>query len=162
MKLIVSICIFLLTFASEAQQLTFSEEALNDVFLSEANEETTFSEVLQKYRGKTVVIDIWATWCKNCITGMPKVKKLQKKYKDVTFLFLSLDKDTESWKKGISKYEMEGEHYYIPSGWKGGFCSTINLDWIPRYMIVNPKGVISLYKAIKADDKKIAKILNSK
>jgi hypothetical protein len=71
-----------------------------------------------------------------------------------------LDKETESWKHGIEKYGVIGENYFIPSGWKGPFCSSIDLDWIPRYMVINPKGEISLYKAIETNDENLLKELN--
>lgn len=153
------IVFFLFTFLAQAQQKSFSEAALNDVFLSENKEEITLSEILQQYKGKTVFIDIWASWCKDCIVGMPKVQKLRERNPDVVFLFLSLDKETESWKHGIEKYGVVGENYFIPSGWKGPFCSSIDLDWIPRYMVINSEGGISLYKAIETNDKNLLKAL---
>ena len=155
-----SIIIFLLfiTFA-QAQQKTFSEAALSDVFLSENGKEVSFSEILQQYKGKTVFIDVWASWCKDCIAGMPKVQKLREENPEIVFLFLSLDKETDSWKHGIEKYGVVGENYFIPSGWKGPFCASIDLDWIPRYMVVNPEGQISLYKAIETNDENLLKAL---
>ncbi|KXN98765.1 alkyl hydroperoxide reductase [Aequorivita aquimaris] len=157
-----SIIIFLLfiTFA-QAQQKSFSEAALNEKFLSENNVEISFSEILQQYKGKTVFIDIWASWCKDCIVGMPKVQKLREENPEVVFLFLSLDKEIESWKHGIEKYGVVGENYFIPAGWKGDFCSSIDLDWIPRYMVVNAEGKISLYKAIETNDENLLKELNN-
>ena len=159
MKIIISSILFLFVITIQAQVKSFSEEALNDTFVSYEGEDITFSEILDSYKGKTILIDVWAAWCKDCIKGMPKVKKLQKKNKDVVFLFLSLDKTEETWKKAIDKFEIVGEHYYVPLGWKSPFCSSIDLDWVPRYMIVNPEGEISLYKAIKADDKNIKETL---
>ncbi|SRX54044.1 redoxin family protein [Aequorivita sp. CIP111184] len=157
MKILIVFLLFI-TFA-QAQQKSFSEAALNDVFLSENNKEITLSEVLQQYKGKTVFIDIWASWCKDCIVGMPKVQKLREKNPEIIFLFLSLDKEIDSWKHGIEKYGVGGENYFIPSGWKGPFCSSIDLDWIPRYMVINSEGEISLYKAIETNDKKLLKAL---
>jgi thiol-disulfide isomerase/thioredoxin len=155
-----SLIIFLLFISfAQAQQKSFSEAALNEKFLSENNVEISFSEILQQYKGKTVFIDIWASWCKDCIVGMPKVQKLREENPDVVFLFLSLDKETESWKNGIEKYGVVGENYFIPAGWKGDFCSSIDLDWVPRYMIVNPEGEISLYKAIETNDENLLKAL---
>jgi thiol-disulfide isomerase/thioredoxin len=158
MKTLIAILLFV-TFA-QAQQKFFTEAALNDVFVSENNEEITLSEILQQYKGKTVFIDVWASWCKDCIAGMSKVQKLREENPEVVFLFLSLDKETESWKHGIEKYGVIGENYFIPSGWKGPFCSSIDLDWIPRYMVINPKGEISLYKAIETNDENLLKELN--
>ena len=90
---------------------------------------------------------------------MPKVKELQEKNPEVTFLFISMDKSYESWLKGIEKYEVRGEHYLTADGMKGVFGKSIDLDWIPRYMVVNKKGKIALYKVIEADDKKLIKTL---
>ncbi|MFT4696912.1 MAG: thiol-disulfide isomerase/thioredoxin [Flavobacteriaceae bacterium] len=159
MKIIISSILLLFVITIQAQKTSFSSEALNDTFVSFEGNNITFSEILESHKGKTILIDIWAGWCKDCIIGMPKVKELQKKNKDVVFLFLSLDKTQETWKKVIDKYKMEGEHYFIPLGWKSPFCSSIDLDWVPRYMIVNPEGEISLYKAIKADDEILIEIL---
>lgn len=155
------IVLLLIVGFAQAQQKSFSEAALNEKFLSENNVEISFSEILQQYKGKTVFIDIWASWCKDCIVGMPKVQKLREENPEVVFLFLSLDKEIESWKHGIEKYGVVGENYFIPAGWKGDFCSSIDLDWIPRYMVVNPEGEISLYKAIETDDENLLSALKN-
>lgn len=160
MKQILFIIIVIFTsFSTEAQEISFSKEALNDIFISQNEEEISFSEILNKYKGKTILIDIWAGWCKDCIEGLPKVKKLQKKNKEIVFLFLSLDKTPENWKKAIAVFEIKGEHYLNKTGWKSDFNKSIKLDWIPRYMIVNPEGEINLFKAVKADDERIKSIL---
>lgn len=159
MKTLIALLLFV-GFA-QGEQKSFSEAALNEKFLSENDVEISFSEILQQYKGKTVFIDIWASWCKDCIVGMPKVQKLREENPEVVFLFLSLDKEIESWKHGIEKYGVVGENYFIPEGWKGDFCSSIDLDWIPRYMVVNPEGEISLYKAIETDDKNLLSALKN-
>lgn len=153
------IVFFLFVSFAQAQQKSFTDAALSEKFLSEDNSEIPFSEILKQYKGKTVFIDIWASWCKDCIAGMPKVQKLREENPDVVFLFLSLDKEVESWKHGIEKYKVQGENYFIPAGWKGVFCSSIGLDWIPRYMVVNSEGEIILYKAIETNDENLLKTL---
>lgn len=159
MKQLFLIVILVFTFNLQAQKINFSTEALNDIMIAVDDSEINFADILEIYKGKTIFIDIWAGWCNDCIKGMPKVKKLQKKNKNVVFLFLSLDKTTENWKKAIKTFKIKGEHYYIASGWKGAFCSSIDLDWIPRYIVINPEGEISLFKAIKADDDRISNAL---
>ncbi len=138
---------------------TFSEAAMNDTFISLEGESVQFKDIIKQYEGKQIVIDVWATWCRDCIEGMPKVKKLQKKFPDATFLFLSLDRKQELWKKGIDRFKVEGEHYYMQSGWDGPFGDFLDLDWIPRYMVVDAEGKIKLFKAIEADDKNIIEAL---
>lgn len=152
-------CFSMLSCVAQEQPPKFSKEALNDYFETLDGESIKFKDILKQYKGKTVVIDVWASWCSDCIKGMPKVHDLQAQYPDVTYLFLSLDKTKEAWKKGIEKYKVNGEQYFMQSGWKGPFGTFIQLDWIPRYMVVDKTGNIKLFKAIEADDQRIKEIL---
>lgn len=143
-----------------AQEKTFSEKALQDKLVNLKGGEDTFEDVLEAFKGKVVLIDIWASWCKDCVVGMPTVKKLKNDFKEVSFLYISLDRTKESWKKGIKKLGIEdGTHYWASKGWKSDLFTAIDLDWIPRYMVIDKDGTIKLYKAIKAGDKEIIKQL---
>jgi len=146
---------------AQKEETTFKKEGLGNVMVTKENQPITFSEILKKYEGKTIVIDVWASWCSDCIKGMPKVKALQEKYPEATYLFISMDKTYEAWLKGIEKYDVKGEHYLTSDGMKGVFGKSINLDWIPRYMVVDKTGKIVLYKVIEADDEKLIKTLES-
>ena len=42
---------------------------------------------------------------------------------------------------------------------KSEFGKAIDLDWIPRYMVIDQKGQIALYNAIDANDKKISETI---
>ena len=146
---------------AQKEETTFKKEGLENIMVTKENQPITFTEILKKHEGKTIVIDVWASWCSDCIKGMPKVKALQEKYPDATYLFISMDKTYEAWLKGIEKYEVKGEHYLTSDGMKGVFGKSINLDWIPRYMVVDKTGKIALYKVIEADDEKLIKTLES-
>lgn len=120
-------------------------------------EEIPFSEMIDKYKGKKVVIDYWASWCKDCVGGLPKVKDLQNITKDldVVYVFLSIDKEEEKWKAAIDKFNIKGEHYWIKEGWKNPFSNYIVTDWIPRYLLINEEGRITMSKVIRATDPKM-------
>lgn len=148
---VLAICL-LFTSCQAQNKNEFSEEALKNVMVSVENTPITFEEILNKYKGKTIFIDVWASWCSDCIKGMPKVKVLQEENQDLVYLFISMDKNYEAWLKGIEKYNVIGEHYLTSDGMKGVFGKSIDLDWIPRYMIVDKEGRIAMYKAIEADD----------
>ena len=92
---------------------------------------------------------------------MPNIKEFQTTYPNTDFVFLSCDKTPEAWAKGIEKHELTGDHYLIPEGMKGAFAKSINLDWIPRYIIIDKKGKIALYKAIETDKEKVNTLLKS-
>jgi thiol-disulfide isomerase/thioredoxin len=153
---------FLTLSCSQAQQKEFKKEALENVMVSTTNESITFQEILKKYEGKTIVIDVWASWCSDCIGSMPKVKALQQQFPDVTYLFISMDKNYTAWIKGIAKYDVQGEHYLTSDGMKGVFGKSIKLNWIPRYMVVDKTGKIALFKTIEADDAKLVETLEKR
>ena len=138
----------------------FKKEGLEYVMVNMENQPITFAEILKKNEGKTIIIDVWASWCSDCVKGMPKVKALQEKYPDATYLFISMDKTFDKWKEGIEKHELKGDHYLVKEGMKGLFGKSIDLDWIPRYIVVNKKSKISLYRAIETDFDLIQKTLN--
>ena len=120
-------------------------------------EKTQFSKMIAQYKGKKIVIDYWASWCKDCVAGLPKVKELQNITKDqnVVYVFLSLDREEVKWKTAIDKLNINGEHYWIEEGWKNPFSNYLVLDWIPRYILIDEAGRISLSKAIRATDPKL-------
>lgn len=131
--------------------------------LSKVDETTqTFQQALDQYNGKKIVIDIWASWCRDCLQGMPKIKKVQKQTNSdqVVYLFLSLDQKIGSWKKAIKRFKIQGEHYRIPQGWKNPISHYINLDWIPRYMVFDESGNIILGKAITIEDPKLLELIS--
>ena len=163
MKKMNIILVLILSFfsCSTEKPTQFSQEALNDTFISLQDESIQFQDILNKHKGKTILIDVWASWCRDCIKGMPKVKEIQKNNPDVVYLFLSLDKNINSWKNGIDKHQVKGEHYFMQSGWKGPFGEFLDLDWIPRYLVLDKQGNIKLFKATKATDKSIIININN-
>jgi thiol-disulfide isomerase/thioredoxin len=151
----------LISFLSCAQkdQTTLKKESLENMMITTENKSIVLSEILKKHEGKTVVIDVWASWCSDCLKGIPKLRTLQEQYPNVVYLFISMDKTYETWMQGIEKYDLKGEHYLTSDGMKGVFGKSIELDWIPRYMVIDKTGKIALYKAIEADDEKLIKTL---
>ncbi len=163
-KYIYGLLLVLFTFSScepKVEPTKFSVEALNDLFLTTNDTKIKFQDILDNHKGKTIIIDIWASWCGDCLKSLPKVKSLQAQYPKADFVFLSLDKKMSTWKKAIEKYNIKGDHYYMQSGWKGAFGTFLNLDWIPRYLVVNKNQEILIFKAVTADNKNIQTALSS-
>ena len=131
---------------------TWNETALNKKFETLNGDFVSLKNILTQHQGKTIVIDVWASWCPDCIKGFPALKELQQNQPDVVYIFLSLDRAKEKWKTAIEKYDLQGEHYYLNETMKGEFGQSIDLDWIPRYIVVDAEGNIALKKAIVAND----------
>ncbi len=140
-------------------QTEFSKESLETKLTTIDNTEISFEEILKQNDGKAIVIDVWASWCSDCIKSMPEVKELKSKYPEVVFVNLSCDKTYDAWRNGIEKYEVTGENYLIKDGMKGAFGQSIKLDWIPRFIVVDKDGKIALFRAIEKDFDKIRETL---
>jgi thiol-disulfide isomerase/thioredoxin len=151
---------FIAISCTNAQQKTaFSKEALSETLLSTDGSQVAFKDILKKHKGKTLVVEVWASWCGDCVKAMPKIKELQANNPDVAYVFISMDKAVDKWKIGIEKHELKGEHFMANDQMKGVFGKAIDLDWIPRYIIIDKKGKIVLYRAIETDFDKINETL---
>lgn len=144
---------------SQAQKNSFSKQALSEKLLAIDGSQVAFKDILKKYKGKTLVIEVWASWCGDCVKAMPKIKELQANNPNVSNLFLSMDRTVENWKIGIEKHELKGDHFMANDQMKGAFGKAIDLDWVPRYIIVDKTGKIVLYRAIETDFGKINSVL---
>lgn len=155
MKKILLLAFVLASISCQAQKKDFSQAALDNKLVSLDGKEIAFKDIIGKYRGKTVVMEVWASWCGDCVKAMPKLKELQKNNPNVAYLFISMDKAEDKWKAGIEKHQIKGDHFWATDGMKGKFGQSIDLDWIPRYVIIDKTGKIELYRAIETDFEKI-------
>ena len=91
----------------------FSSVTLNKEFDDVAANKISFKNILEKHKGSPIVIDVWASWCPDCIKGFPELKNLQQKHPKAAYVFLSLDKTKDKWTEAIKKYDLKGDHYYL-------------------------------------------------
>lgn len=101
-----------------------------------------FKYVTQRYHGKVLYIDIYATWCGPCIAEMEPSKQLRRLFadKDVVFIYLCLGSDRQRWIPTIDKYEIDGEHYFFDESATQLLLSAYNLAGYPSYMLVSTSG----------------------
>lgn len=159
MKRLTIIFLILLSSCTVKNESEFSEAALNDVFITLKGDEITFQEILDKHFEKKIVLNIWASWCGDCIRSLPGIVELKSKYPDIVYINLSLDKSITNWKLGIENLQLKGEQYYMKSGWEGPFGEFLHLSWIPRYLVVDKNKKIIVFNATKSTDELIEKSL---
>lgn len=147
---------------SQAQKSELSKEALASELQTMDGQMQSFADIIAAHKGKAVVIEFWASWCGDCVKAMPKLKQLQAAHPEVDYVFISLDKTAEKWAAGIQKHKLNGDHYLVTDadGMKGAFGKSVDLDWIPRYMIIDKNGKPALYRAIETDFDTIDSTLN--
>ncbi|MFC3199833.1 TlpA family protein disulfide reductase [Parapedobacter deserti] len=138
--------------APAVSKTEFTATALKQPLFALGGQQTTAKSVLEGNKRKTVLLYIWATWCPDCIDGFPALYAFQQANPDVHTVYFSLDREEQQWREGVEKFKLEGEHYWFKTGWKNDFTTAIDLNWIPRYLIISPDGKIARYYSVKADD----------
>lgn len=95
------------------------------------------------FKGKLLLIDVWATWCGPCKTELPYTHKIQEMFatsKDFSVLYISIDSDTTRWKNYLAKNTwLTGNHILINDK---RFSKAYKITGIPRYMLIDKKGNI--------------------
>jgi thiol-disulfide isomerase/thioredoxin len=99
---------------------------------------------LSDFKGKYVLIDVWATWCTPCREEMPGLQKIEENLKDknIAFLGVSIDKPDyeEKWKKMVTDKALGGTHLITEGGWECTFMKNYAIQGVPTYIIIDPDG----------------------
>ncbi|MEI9920100.1 MAG: TlpA disulfide reductase family protein [Bacteroidota bacterium] len=96
----------------------------------------------EKYKGKVIFLNLWATWCGPCRGEMPTIQSLYEKVDTsaVKFVILSIDRDSDEAKVGkfVSQYNYTLP-IYRPSGY---LTKQLDVDYIPTTLIISKEGKI--------------------
>ena len=98
-------------------------------------------------KGKTVVLDFWASWCPDCRKDAPEVVRLYEKYRPygIEFIGISMDTDVEAWKKAIEKYGIQYPQVSELKKFKEtDIAKAYGVKWIPSMIVVGPDGEVKL------------------
>ncbi len=100
---------------------------------------------LSSLKGKIVLLDFWASWCRPCRAENPNVVRLYKQYKDKGFTIYSysLDKDAEKWKDAIQQDGLAWPYHTSDlKGWKAAGAAIYNVQSIPQTFLIGRDGNI--------------------
>src|SRR5438445_9296145 len=75
---------------------------------------------LSSFKGKYVLVDFWASWCRPCRAENPNVVKAYNKFKNKNFTILSvsLDQDKNAWIKAIERDGLKWNHVSDLQQWR--------------------------------------------
>lgn len=93
---------------------------------------------LQKFKGKFLLLQFWASWCAPCLEEVPHLKEINNKYKNKDFriLSISIDKDSIAFQKTVKKYSMDWTQIY------GDTVLFNSLGWggVPQIYLIDKAG----------------------
>ena len=135
--------------ATLSQQREGLTDNIHYLELAEVAPQNTLQFLLDRYKGKTVFIDMWATWCGPCIQGHRAMEPMKQELKDKDIVYLYLTYSTspfDTWKEMVKN--ISGEHYYLsPQQFEALSRLYQSGGSIPTYAIYDRNGN-QTYKAV--------------
>jgi peroxiredoxin len=101
---------------------------------------------LNSFRGKWVLVDFWASWCKPCRMENPNVVAAYRQFKDKNFTILGVSLDRpdgrEDWMKAIAQDKLEWTHVSDLKFWESAVVPMYNIQGIPYNVLLDPQGKV--------------------
>ena len=103
---------------------------------------------IDDFKGKVIVMDVWATWCSSCLKNMPKFMELIKEFEnreDIAFFTVSTDSDElrEKWLAAIARHNMGSMQNLTPDrSSTEQFEEKYFVAGVPRYIVIDKEGKI--------------------
>jgi len=135
--------------AKETYNSIYSQFAGDTVYIGKSSYNFSLPDTsgnivsMKDFKGKVVLVDVWATWCGPCKAQFPFLREIEEEYannKDIVFVGISLDKVEvkQKWKDMIKKENLGGIQLLDDFG--KGFGRKYDIAAIPRFMLIDRQG----------------------
>lgn len=101
---------------------------------------------LSSFRGKYLLVDFWASWCRPCRAENPNLVKAYARFKDKNFHILGVsvdaEKDRDKWLAAIEKDGLTWTQVIAPNTEKDNAGKLYSIKSIPSNFLIDPQGKI--------------------
>ena len=97
---------------------------------------------LTDYKGKVVLLNIWATWCPSCVEEMPSMEKLHIELKDEGFEILAVSIDELGAEAVLPFMKKHKLNFPALTNTKGAIKSLYQTTGVPESFIIDKDGII--------------------
>ena len=138
-------------YAKNEQQIAEELAGNESVFFKKYDDvapENILQTILDNYKGKAVLIDMWATWCGPCRAGHKAMAPLKEELKgrNIKFIYITPPSSPPTtWLEMIK--DIDGDHYYLTEEQNHHILQHFESSGIPTYAIYDTKGH-QTYKSI--------------
>ena len=107
--------------------------------------EKLLRHILEPYKGKLVLLDVWGTWCAPCKMALAHSKEEFERLApyDVVYLYMANNSPEESWKNLIKLNNLVGDniaHYNLPAAQQSAIENYLNIRSFPSYRLFDKEG----------------------
>lgn len=130
---------------SEMNQKSQSNSQSESQTKAEHVEEASFTDFegdtvsVSDFKGKVVMIDLWETWCKPCISSFPTLQKLQEDYPD-DFAVLAVTPGFTDTKEDAQSFAEENDYDFTYLMDSNGLHKELGVQGIPYKIFVDAEG----------------------
>ncbi|HET6557536.1 MAG TPA: TlpA disulfide reductase family protein [Prolixibacteraceae bacterium] len=102
-----------------------------------------FDAIMEKYKGKVVYVDFWATWCGPCRSGIEQIKPLKEEMakENVVFVYISAPSSPKATYDNMIP-TIKGEHYRVSEDEWNTLCGMFKISGIPHCVLVGKDGKV--------------------
>ena len=107
--------------------------------------EVLLKKIIEPFKGKFVLLDIWGTWCGPCKEALSHSTEEYARLKDydIEFLYLANESPKESWENVIKEYNVSGDnvtHYNLPREQQSAIERHLDIHAYPTYKLFDREG----------------------